>query len=268
MVSNSEFKEAVRKYWDDPDTISIIDKELHKIEIDTVCRYLRSTDSLADIGCGNGIATIKYAEKVKKCIGFERSDYLRQQAIENARQSELTNLSIQAVDVLELSKISEKFDVVVTQRVLINLESWEDQKQAILNIYGLLKPGGRYIMIENTNDAFISLNEMRHQVALEPIPQHWHNRFFDYERLMEFLEGQFQLLKTHDFGLYYFLTRVYVQMFASFKGFGKNAVKDQIFEKADEAARILYELCADRIKIDGCRALGPIQCFVLRKEKL
>jgi SAM-dependent methyltransferase len=266
MNSEHDFKEAVKEYWEEPNTVSIIDKNLHKIEIDTVCKYLRSANSLADIGCGNGEATIQYAKKVNRCIGFERSDYLRQKAIENVKKAGINNISIEEADVLEMSNISEKFDVIVTQRALINLASWEEQKRAILNIYNALKIGGLYIMIENTNDAFFALNDMRVEVGLEPIPQHWHNRFFDYEQLMAFLEGKFQLLKVHDFGLYYFLTRVYVQMFASFSGFGKNAAKDPVFESSDKAAGILYEKFNDNIHIGGCRVLGPIQAFVLRRE--
>jgi ubiquinone/menaquinone biosynthesis C-methylase UbiE len=266
MNSEHGFKEAIKEYWEDPNTVSIIDKNLHEIEVDTVCRYLRSTDFLADIGCGDGDATIEYAKKVNKCIGFERSDYLRQKAMENVKKSGIKNISIERADVLEMSNLSKKFDVIVTQRALINLASWEEQKKAILNIYETLKVGGIYIMIENTNDAFLALNDMRVEVGLEPIPQHWHNRFFDYELLMAFLEGRFQLLKVHDFGLYYFLTRVYLQMFASFSGYGKNAIKNPIFESSDKAARIIYEKFHDRVRIDGCRVLGPIQAFVLRRE--
>ncbi|HKW78851.1 MAG TPA: hypothetical protein VJQ09_07090, partial [Candidatus Limnocylindria bacterium] len=77
---------------------------------------------------------------------------------------------------------------------------------------------------------------------------------------------RFQLLRFQDFGLYYLLTRVYVQMFATFEGFGINAKKDPIFEHSDRAARVLYEKFADRVKFDGMRAFGPIQFWALRRE--
>src|SRR5262249_18028809 len=107
---------------------------------------------------------------------------------------------------------------------------------------------------------------MRAKVGLAPVPQHWHNRFFDHEQLLEFMKGKFQLIRFYDFGLYYFLTRVYVPMFASFVGYGANAVKDPIFEKSDAAARTAHELFSDRIKVSGGRAFGPIQVFVWRRE--
>jgi SAM-dependent methyltransferase len=263
---SSDFAAAVKEYWEKPSTVSIIDKNLHQIEIDTVCRHLLPTDSLADFGCGNGEATVRYAAKVARCVGIERSGHLRGQAERAAQESGLSNISIRSGDILDTSLPASEFDVVVTQRLLINLGSWEEQVQGCLNVHRMLKPGGRYIMIENTNDGFSALNDVRVTLGMAPIPQHWHNRFFDYDQLMEFFNGKFQLLRHYDFGLYYLLTRVYVQMFASFVGYGAQAVKDPIFEQSDEAARKLFETFGDRVKITGCRAFGPIQAFVLRRE--
>ncbi len=264
--SSPEFREAVRAYWEDPTTMSIIDPNLHQLEIDTVSRHLRAEDVLADVGCGNGEATVRYARAVRRAVGFERSDRLRSLAIEAGRSSKLTNLSFEAADVLELGGRPGEFDVVVSQRMLINLGSWEEQQRAILNLRRMLKPGGRAILVENTTDAFDALNGLRAEAGLAPIPRHWHNLFFNHEELMRFLEGRFRVLTTHDFGLYYFLTRVYVQMFASFVGFGAAAVKDPVFEHADRAARTAHERFGDRLRVSGHRALGPIQVFVLERH--
>jgi SAM-dependent methyltransferase len=261
-----DFRSALRAYWEDPGVVSIIDRNLHKLEMDTVSRHLLPTDRLADIGCGDGEATIHYAARVQRCVGFEPSNHLRAKAIEAGEKSGLANLSFRAGDILEMREKTGEFDVVVSERMLINLASWEEQTQALRNIHGILERGGRAILVENTNDAFLALNDVRAKVGLPPIPQHWHNRFFDYDELMNFLAGKFQLLKTYDFGFYYLLTRVFVQMFASFAGYGADAVKDPIFEKADSAARVLFEQFGDNIKIRGRRALGPIQVFVLRRE--
>jgi SAM-dependent methyltransferase len=263
---SSDFTAAVKDYWERPGTVSIIDKNLHRIEIETVCRHLLPTDTLADIGCGNGEATVAYAAKVARCVGIERSEHLRAKAEKAAKESDRSNISIRPGDILDSSLPTGEFDAIVTQRLLINLASWEEQMQGLLNIHRMLKPGGRFIMIENTNDAFLAMNDVRVALNMAPIPQHWHNRFFDYDLLMDFFRGRFQLLRHYDFGLYYLLTRVYVPMFASFVGFGAQAVKDPIFEKSDAAARTLFEHMGDRVKITGCRAFGPIQAFVLRRE--
>lgn len=269
MINKNEkniANQKVKDYWEQASTVSIIDKNLHKIEIDIAKKYLSKFDSIIDIGCGDGEATVEYAKKVKKCVGIEQSNYLMKKAQAAVNKSGLKNIIIKPGSVLEMKSQKEKFDVVITQRMLINLLSWEEQQDGLKNIYDIVKPGGKYIMIENTNDSFLALNEMRHEAGLDPIPQHWHNRFFDYDKLMVFMKGKFQLLKTHDLGLYYFLTRVYTPMYAFFVGFGANAVKDPIYELSDKAARIIYEKFNNQIKIGNHRVFGPIQVLVFRRE--
>jgi hypothetical protein len=55
-------------------------------------------------------------------------------------------------------------------------------------------------------------------------------------------------------------------MFAPFVGYGRNIKKDPIFDKSDTAARIIFEKLHDCIKIEGIRALGPIQAFILERK--
>lgn len=181
------------------------------------------------------------------------------------RREGVGNMRVEDGDILTLQGNS-LYDAVVTQRLLINLSSWQQQQDGIMTVHRLLKPGGRFLMIENTNQAFQSMNALRVRMGLDPVPQHWHNRFFDRDELMRFLRGKFQLLRHYDFGLYYLFTRVYVPMFASFVGYGRNAVKDPIFEKSDRAARELFEAFAERVRIDGGEAFGPIQVWALRRE--
>lgn len=259
-------RRAVQAYWEDPSTVSILDKNLHQLEIETVAHHLLPTDVLADIGCGDGSATLHYARTVRTCVGIERSEWLRQKASAAVSAAGVQNVTIRSGDILDMPGAAEVYDAIVTQRLLINLASWEEQQHALLTIHRMLKVGGRYIMVENTDDGFEALNTMRATVGLEPIPQHWHNRFFDYDALMAFMRGKFRCLTQYDFGLYYLLTRVYVPMFASFIGVGAAAVKDPMFDKADAAARLFFKAFRDRVRISGGRALGPIQVFVFERE--
>jgi ubiquinone/menaquinone biosynthesis C-methylase UbiE len=263
---SSDIRAEIQAYWEQPTTVSIIDANLHELEIAAALRYLMPTDRLADVGCGNGEATARYARAVRECVGLERSAHMRQLAARHAEAAGVTNLSWREFDILASPTPEAEFDSLVSQRMLINLASWEEQQQGIRNLHRMLKVGGRAILIENTNDAFQAMNDVRHSLGLAAVPQHWHNRFFDYEEFSTFVKGGFQLLHFQDFGLYYLLTRVYTQLFAAFEGFGANAKKDPIFEKADHAARRLYEEMHGRVDIKGCRAFGPIQVWVLRRE--
>jgi SAM-dependent methyltransferase len=266
MTDPAAFTAAVKQYWEDPKTVSIIDKNLHELEMQMVERFLLPTDVLADIGCGDGQGTMRYATRVHTAVGVERSSTLRAKAEQARDLAGAKNLTFHSGDVLDSPRELKKYDVIVTQRLLINLASWEEQRHGLVNIHRMLKPGGRYLMIENTNDAFQVMNDVRASVGLAPVPQHWHNRFFDHDQLETFLRRRFQLLRFRDFGLYYLLTRVYVQMFAVFEGYGTNAKKDAIFERSDIAARVLFEKFGDQIEITGARAFGPIQFWALRRE--
>jgi ubiquinone/menaquinone biosynthesis C-methylase UbiE len=258
--------ETNREYWERPDTISIIDKNLHQLEIQFVLRHLRPDHTFADIGCGNGDATAHYAAAVKQCVAIERSSFLRERAAERIAEVGLSNVTLVEGDLLDLSAHVGAFDVVLTQRSLINLPSWDLQKQALGEVYRALRPGGLYVMIENTNDANDVMNDYRGKVGLPPIPKHWHNLFLDMPVFTDFIQDKFTLVERHGFSLYYLLTRVYVQMFASFTGSGKDAVADPIFAHSDRAARLLHEAIGDKIQFLDNPVFGPIQGMVLAKK--
>jgi ubiquinone/menaquinone biosynthesis C-methylase UbiE len=261
-------RSRIDEYWENPDTISLLDRNLRKLETDFVLSQINATDKMADFGCGDGESTVHYAAKACSCLALEHSNRLRAKAAERFAEAGLTNVTLMAGDALDLSAYANKFDLVVSQRLVINFMTWEEQKRVLENIRESLRPGGRYIMIENTFEGFEALNAVRRAVGLANVPLHdWHNYFLHYDRLMEFLEGKFTVEKTHTFNLYYLLTRVFVNMFAKFEGYGRTAVKDDIFDAADDAARRLYELIGDRVRIavDKGESFGPIQGFVLRR---
>jgi SAM-dependent methyltransferase len=239
---------------------------MRELEVAFVSKYLRADQSLADIGCGDGRATRKYAERVARCVGIERSDRLRGIAIAEQEAQPVAGLVFQSGDILNLAEHAESFDVVVTERVLINLPSWEHQQQAIEQIHETLRPGGLYVMLENTEDGDRALNDLRERVGLKPIPQHWHNVYLHWDSFAQAVEPRFELIERRGFNVYYILTRVYAQLFASFEGFGAQARSDPVFEQLDPAARRLEEALAGNVQVGGAPVVGPIQGIALRKR--
>jgi SAM-dependent methyltransferase len=257
--------EENRKYWGDPNTRSLIDSNLKELEIDFISRYLKEEHEVADIGCGDGNTIVNIASKVKSILGIERSDYLKNMAIQKLAENKIENASICSGDILE-TDFCEEFDIVITERVLINLPSWELQYQALENIHRSLRVGGLYLMVENTNDGHNALNKLRQAVGLKPIEVHWHNLYLDHEVFCDAIKDKFEILERNGFSLYYFLTRVYTQMFANFTGSGVNAKADKIFELSDPAARALQQIAGDQmIYRDNNNVLGAIQGFALKK---
>ena len=256
-----------KEYWEDSKTISLVDKNLRKLEADFVLSQISSSDDLADFGCGDGESTVHYAARVKTCLALERSNYLRSRAAERFREKGLTNVTLVAGDVNDLTAYVGKFNVVVTQRVVINCLTWKEQQQVITNIWHTLKPGGRYLMLENTFEGHEALDAVRRSVGLPNIRLHdWHNLYLHHDKLMGFLDGLFVIEGTRTFDLYFLLTRVFMNMVAAFEGYGANATKDPIFDRSDAAARQLYEVMSSRVHIDvPAGSFGAVQGWILRR---
>ena len=261
-------RNRIEQWWEQPTTVSLLDKNLRVLETNFVLGHLGGDEEFADFGCGGGESTVHYARKVQTCLALEQSNHLREKAVELFRKEGIKNVNLVAGDVRDLSEYKGRFNAAVTQRVLINFMSWEEQKEVLRQIHSSLRPGGLYIAIENTFEGFEELNEVRRQVGLKNVPLHdWHNYFLHIDRFRQFLDGLFVVEKIHTFNLYYLLTRVFTNMFASFEGFGSGAKKDPIFDAADSAARRLHELLGNRIHFDLSKgeSFGPIQGFVLRR---
>jgi ubiquinone/menaquinone biosynthesis C-methylase UbiE len=260
-------RDEIEAYWEQPGTVSLLDSNLRRLEEEAVLRYLHGGMAFADLGCGGGESTARYAAAVKSCLALEQSSHLRARAAENFKKAGVNNVELVAGSVSELSAYEGKFDAVLTQRVVINFLSWQEQQDVIENVRSTLRPGGLYVMIENTFEGFENLNAVRRSVALDNIPLHWHNYFLHYPLLMDFLKDKFVIENVHTFDLYYLLTRVFVNMFAKFEGYGAGAKFDDIFKIADPAARALFEAIGSRVSIDkpAGNSFGPIQAFILRK---
>jgi SAM-dependent methyltransferase len=243
----------------------LLDANMRELEIEFVRRYLAADRRAADVGCGDGRATRRYAADVASMVGIERSDHLRGIALAEQAENTIPNLEFRAGDILDLSEHEGAFDVVITERVLINLPSWAHQQQAIDQIARALKPGGWYVMLENTVDGDQALNDLRESVGLSPISQHWHNLFLDWDSFAAYVRPQFEIVERRGFSLYYVLTRVFAQLFASFEGFGANAKADPIFAMIDPAARRLEEALAGRAVFGDAAVVGPIQGIALRR---
>lgn len=264
--SAADFLKRNRQYWEDPGTVSLLDKNLRRLEEAFVLSHLKPGQALADVGCGDAVSTVLYAKRVRSCTAIEQSGHLRSCAVRRIRRSGLKNTRCENGTVLDLSGYRASFDAVVTQRVLINLPDWRHQTAAIRQIHASLRPGGTYLMIENTYEGHELLNRTRRAVGLKDIPIHWHNVFFHQDRLLAYLRRLFVLEGHHTFDVYYLLTRVFGNLFAHFEGFGRHASKDPLFNTIDKAAANLYEKAGQHMKLGGAYAFGPIQGFVLRKR--
>lgn len=186
-------------------------------------------DSILDVGCGNAYSTIEFAKANPTCmiIGVDYSEAMISAAKKAAEEAGVTNVSFFVGDVLSISRHPElqhqRFDVVLSERCLINLANWEEQKLGILQMRKLLTPAGHLILVENTKDGLVKLNTLRASVGLPPIKERWHNFYIPDDKMNEFFEGTAKNLLIPRYvenigSNYYIISRVVYAKLAEMEG--------------------------------------------------
>jgi SAM-dependent methyltransferase len=138
--------------------------------------------TVLDVGCGNGYTLKRLATELPGCtyLGIEYNDRLRALAAEQTgglRDVRVLPGDIRARSSLEVT--DGQVDVLVCQRVLINLLSRADAQLALDNLVSLVRSGGRMLFIESFDAALARLNEARAEFGLEAIPPAHHNRYLE-----------------------------------------------------------------------------------------
>ncbi|MFH0969683.1 MAG: class I SAM-dependent methyltransferase [Patescibacteria group bacterium] len=222
-MTKKEITKKIKSFWDGQaktlgasQLATAPDIYYRELEIERIISYLRDGKKVLDIGCGNGFSTILFAKKFSKLkiVGMDYSQKMIDIAapVLKKKQDLQKRLSFCVGDVLELSKYSSaigKFDFIVSERCLINLLNWKEQKKAILEMKKMLKPGGSIILCENTRDGLERLNKLRKTFDLPAIKMRWHNYYLPEEKFLNFAKKQFKILDINNIGsLYYIISRV------------------------------------------------------------
>ena len=194
------------------------DTYYRNLEIERIEDYLKDGKTILDVGCGNGYSTLKFAQKFKKAkfVGVDYSEEMIKWAsrnLEKAPSSVVRRVAFEVGDVRKLSKLPAlaggRFDFIVSERCLINLLAWREQKEALMQMKKLLKPRGQIILTENTQEGLARLNHLRKIFNLFPIKTRWHNYYMPQEKLLKFAKKVFKVREVNNIGsLYYILSRV------------------------------------------------------------
>ena len=153
----------------------------------------RALTTLLDAGCGNGLLLSELREALPdtELTGVEFSADMA----ELARGRELERCEIVEGSVAELPFDDASFDVVVTERCLINLMDPGDQDASLAQIARVLRPGGHYVCVEAFSDGLANLNKAREELGLEPNQVPHHNLWIDKKR---FLTAAERVLERRD----------------------------------------------------------------------
>lgn len=205
---NLNFWEKQAKSIPDFECVTLPDLALRHIEIDKISTYLNTNQRVLDFGCGNGYSSLFFAQQCKQVVGIDFSPSLIEQAKKQAQARGIENASFICGDSLTVELAPQSFDVCVSERFLMNLDSWETQKKAINRIGSLLRTNGLLLMFEGEATAKKNLSDLREKLGLTPIPLNKHNIHLEEQKLLEYMQDGFKLVETYKNGLYQLVTYV------------------------------------------------------------
>lgn len=218
-------KDRVREYWEGradllerAGTNDVIAK---KLEIEALARHISDGMHILEVGCGNGVTAIELARRFEVFVdGFDFSKNMVESARKLSMSEQLKGaVSFEVADIRSLPDLGKKYDVVITERVLINLDDWSAQARAIEDLSRYLNDGGRYLMCENSQDGLDEINEMRSLIGLGEITPPWHNRYLREDEVNSLRIPGLELVRIECFSAtYYFLSRVVNAYLAALDG--------------------------------------------------
>lgn len=233
-------KSSTDQFWNEraaqlPDQakVNIADTVQRDYELQFIFDQLRPTMRMIEIGCGNGYVTQQLRERVAHVDAFDYAENM----VERARQSYgETNNRFFHDSVLDPKNTQGPYDAALCVRVLINLRDVNEQIAAVRNMAGLLKQGGRLILIEGYKDGFDEINALRTAVGIAPANPAAINFYSSLSELMPTILESFSIEATFNTGLFDFLTRV---VYPSLVGADKAMEPGEFHEKV---APIVYAM--------------------------
>jgi SAM-dependent methyltransferase len=222
MVRMSERKsdEDIRQFWDRAATVSrdedglrpvARDPHLQQAVEEAVEPWLNPGASALDVGCGDGLSTLRFARRVKSIVGVDYIPRFVDKARAAASQQNAENARFLVGNALDLAPIRAELggvDIAISIRCLINLNTWEKQCQAIHEVALSVRPGGLYILSEGWSNGLNGLNSLRLRARLEPISTVSYNLLLNRENFETAIAGHFRVENYVNIGFYLVMSRV------------------------------------------------------------
>lgn len=196
----------IHDYWDEratlhPEKATTDDLLLRDLEFSELARRIERLQprTVLDVGCGDGKTTLRLARRFPEIqfVGIDYSASMIALAMQLAQPKEPDNVAFFQQDLFD---IHQSVDLIITSRVLINLESWDQQQAAIEH---LLTWSKRRVLIENFVGPHNKLNELRRAAGLPEISMRPHNCYL-HEHALE----RFHARSGGFADAYYFVTRL------------------------------------------------------------
>ena len=159
-------------------------------------KYLKKKSlKILELGCGNGV-NLKSLKTIFPKFEFYGIDYSKEM-IKHAKKNN-NNINFIEADITKTNIYNElpKFDVIFTNRCLINLKSENKINLAISKSEYLLKKGGYFIFLENFINGHKNQNKLRKVLKLRYRKIAKFNKFLDERSFLNFLKKYFKILEN------------------------------------------------------------------------
>ena len=208
-----------KQFWDDRSKFGQLagtnDLIAKQIEMKAISSYIQGGTDVLDVGCGNGMTALYLAQNKRVHVdGIDYSEGMVLSANKLAGEMEYTgtlkgSVSFWQDDINLMKPLVKKYDVIYTERMIVNLLTWGEQRKAIKLIFSMLKHGGIYVMCENSHNGLQEINHARLSIGLQPIVAPWHNRYLIDD---EILSIEYPGISLEDINYYsstyYFISRI------------------------------------------------------------
>lgn len=204
-TSTDLFWDSRSKKQTDPKRVNIDDLVQRELEADFIIKHLKASDEILEVGCGNGFFTSFLRKHVKHVDAFDYSENMIKQAKEIYGQK---NNTFFHDNLLQPTNISRSYDVVVCTRVLINLESFEQQKIAFNNLLSWVRPCGKLLILEGFIEGFNALNAIRKASKIPELHPATINYYSSLTEFVDLFPKGVSIVDVMHTGSFDFLTRV------------------------------------------------------------
>lgn len=168
--------------------------------------------AFADIGCGNAFTVRMLRTSITAPISyqaFEPNDMMRAQA--EKQVAGLNGVKVANGDIREPGFAPDNaYDILLSQRVLINILDLDHQRKAVRNLVRIVKPGGLLIFLEAFQPGLDYLNDARAEQGIEPLSPAYHNLYLpgDFFDLPDLKPYAGDTIGEHFLSTHYFVSRV------------------------------------------------------------
>jgi SAM-dependent methyltransferase len=199
-------EKRVKAHWTDWATkygrnlrATTLASSIKRLEIDALRRAIERSSlphnaSILEVGCGNG-QNIAALAALFENYSWTGVDYIPEMI--SAARENCPGQTFLVGDVMDLPKIGP-YDVVFTDRMLINLGSIEIQKRALNNLASLSQ--GSLILIENSRQTKDAQNDLREAMGLPRRKDAEFNLFLNDDVVVPHLRSLFSTVEIEDFG--------------------------------------------------------------------